>query len=268
MTQQDNEFGARLRAWRKFRGLSQQNLALDVGLSERHVSFLETGRARPSPQSIERLAQVLDVPMRDRNDLHVSAGFAPAHSDAPSSVPDALYERAIAHMLKKHDPFPAFVFDRWWQLIDANITGRVMAPELKDGPVDMVELMLNPKNNAADMLNNYRDLVAIFFIRLRRDALQHPQDERLAEVLARATRYGEQQGLLANDAAQDIATSITISPQIITPSGDVVETCTLISRFDNVGVLGLDELRVELNYPMTQTGETFFETLYQKGIAN
>src|SRR6478735_9013446 len=113
--------GPQLRRWRERRRLSQLELASRADVSTRHVSFVETGRSRPTPAMILRLAEHLDVPLRDRNALLVSGGFAPAYPEQPLTAPSmAVVNDAVNAVLEAHQPFPALVVDRQWNLVAAN----------------------------------------------------------------------------------------------------------------------------------------------------
>src|SRR6476646_7103876 len=113
--------GPLLRDWRLRRRMSQMDLALEAGVSTRHVSFVETGRSRPSPEMVLTLAEQLEVPLRDRDALLLAAGYAPAHRardlDAPEMQP---VREAIELSLKGHEPYPAAVVDRSWNLVAGN----------------------------------------------------------------------------------------------------------------------------------------------------
>jgi transcriptional regulator with XRE-family HTH domain len=113
--------GSMLRDWRRRRRLSQLDLALEAGVSARHLSFLETGRSKPSREMVLHLADQLDVPLRDRNQLLLAAGFAPAyaerHIDAPELAP---VREALDRVLTGHEPYPAAVVDRLWNLVAGN----------------------------------------------------------------------------------------------------------------------------------------------------
>jgi transcriptional regulator with XRE-family HTH domain len=117
----DPDFGRRLRQWRTARRLSQLELAVEAGVSARHVSFLETGRSRPSREMVERLAVVLDVPLRSRNELLLAAGLAPRHAARPFDDPDlAPVRRGVEFLLAAHEPYPAFVLDHKLDVVLAN----------------------------------------------------------------------------------------------------------------------------------------------------
>jgi transcriptional regulator with XRE-family HTH domain len=150
--------GAMLREWRQRRRLSQFELALEAGVSARHVSFVETGRSRPSAEMVLHLAERLEVPLRDRNHLLLAAGYAPAFAqrelDAPEMGP---VREAIEQVLRGHEPYPALVVDRHWGLVSANrplggLLGGVVA-HLLEPPVNVLRLSLHPEGLAPRILN-------------------------------------------------------------------------------------------------------------------
>jgi transcriptional regulator with XRE-family HTH domain len=116
-----NRLGDLLRHWRNIRGKNQLDLSLETGLSQRRISFIESGRSVPSCQTLMNIAQVLDVPLRDRNVLLLSAGYAPAYSEAAwNSGQMQSVTRALEHILRQHEPFPALVMDRYWNVLMTN----------------------------------------------------------------------------------------------------------------------------------------------------
>jgi transcriptional regulator with XRE-family HTH domain len=151
-------FGALLRQWRDRRRVSQLDLALDAGVSARHVSFLETGRSRPSRDMVLRLAERLDVPLRDRNPLLLAAGYAPAYERRPLDDPDlAAVREAVELILAGYEPYPALVVDRGWDLVAANSSLGVLIadvpPELLRPPVNVLRLSLHPDGLAGRITN-------------------------------------------------------------------------------------------------------------------
>jgi len=150
--------GEHLREWRQRRHLSQLDLAVDAEISARHLSFVETGRAAPSREMVMRLAERLDVPLRERNVLLVAAGFAPAFPQRSLDDPMLKSARqAIDLVLKAHEPNPALAYDRHWNLVTAN---RMVAP-LLDGiperllrqPFNVLRLAFHPEALAARTVN-------------------------------------------------------------------------------------------------------------------
>src|ERR687892_1665073 len=115
------EVGPQLRDWRQRRRMSQLELALEAGVSARHLSFLETGRSKPSREMVLHLAEELEVPLRDRNQLLLAAGYAPEYTERTIDSPEmAPVREALDAILTGHEPFPALVVDRWWNLVTAN----------------------------------------------------------------------------------------------------------------------------------------------------
>jgi transcriptional regulator with XRE-family HTH domain len=141
--------GTLLKDWRRRRRLSQLDLALEAGVSARHLSFVETGRSKPSREMVIHLAEQLEVPLRDRNQLLLAAGYAPAYGEHPLDAPEMAPAReAIDGVLAGHAPFPAVAVDRWWNLVAANeplglLTDGV-APELMEPPVNTLRVALHP----------------------------------------------------------------------------------------------------------------------------
>jgi transcriptional regulator with XRE-family HTH domain len=118
-------FGSLLRRWRTARGMSQLTLATEAGISTRHLSFLETGRAQPSREMVQLLAGMLDVPLGDRNALLVSAGYAPAYGERPLNAPELEpVRRALQFTLRQQEPFPALVVDGEWNIVMRNEASR------------------------------------------------------------------------------------------------------------------------------------------------
>jgi transcriptional regulator with XRE-family HTH domain len=150
--------GHLLRDWRLRRRLSQLDLAVEAGVSARHVSFVETGRSRPSAEMVMQLAEHLEVPLRDRNALLLAAGYAPAFAQRDLDDPEmGPVREALERLLRGHEPYPAVVVDRHWGLVAANrpvarLTAGV-APHLMEPPVNVLRLSLHPDGLAPRILN-------------------------------------------------------------------------------------------------------------------
>ena len=141
--------GPLLRDWRLRRRLSQLDLALEAGVSARHVSFVETGRSRPSAEMVLQLADHLDVPLRERNQMLLAAGYAPRYGERDMEDPEMQPVRdAIQRVLDAHSPFPAVVVDRAWEMIAANASVPLLiadvAPHLMEPPVNVLRVSLHP----------------------------------------------------------------------------------------------------------------------------
>lgn len=152
-TQEPSRVGPLLREWRRRRKLSQLELALRADSSTRHLSCVETGRARPSRELLLRLAEHLDIPLRDRNGLLLAAGYAPAYRESPfDSEPMAMVRSAVRAMLAGHEPYPAAAIDRMWNIVDRNgamslLMGAV-PPHLTESGGNVMRLILHPQGLA------------------------------------------------------------------------------------------------------------------------
>jgi transcriptional regulator with XRE-family HTH domain len=150
--------GSLLRDWRRRRRLSQLDLALESGVSARHLSFIETGRSNPSAEMILRLAEQLDVPLRERNRLLLAAGYAPAFEERGLDAPEmAPVHTAIQQVLDGHDPYPAIVVDRNWDLLAGNHAISLLTdgvdPWLLRPPANCMRLALHPDGLAPRIVN-------------------------------------------------------------------------------------------------------------------
>ena len=189
MTQRTS-VGEHLRDWRQRRRMTQLDLALEADISPKHLSFVETGRSRPSRQMVLLLAEHLDVPLRERNAILVAGGYAPVYPERALDAPDLVaVRRAVDLVLKGHEPFPALVVDRHWNLVAANAaaaTFLVDDPELIAPPVNVVRMSLHPRGLAPRIVN-FTEWRTHILDRLRRqiDATADPVLEALhAEVKA------------------------------------------------------------------------------------
>lgn len=165
-------FGRLLRGWRRRRSLSQLALAAEADISQRHLSFIESGRSVPSREMVLRLGKSLDVPLRERNVLLVSAGFAPVYRERGPDDPSVRSATAaVASILRGHEPFPALALDRHWTMLDAN---RAIDPfiagadeKLLRPPVNVLRLSLHP-DGLAPRISNFREWRAHLLDRLSR----------------------------------------------------------------------------------------------------
>lgn len=184
--------GHLLRDWRVARRRSQLDLALDAGVSARHLSYVETGKARPSAELVERLAETLEVPLRNRNGLLLAAGYAPRHHETPLEAPElARSRRAVELILEHQSPFPAFAANRYWDVVMANPALEAMLAALRGraprhanilhqifDPEDMRPVIANWEETACDLLRH-----------LHRDIADTPGDPRLPALLEEILAY-------------------------------------------------------------------------------
>lgn len=244
-------FGARLRQWREIRGLSQLSLATRASSTPRHISFLETGRSRPSREMVLRLADVLDVSLRDRNQLLQAAGIAPAYPEAALQAPELEpFRRAIDALLTAHQPFPALVLDGHAQVIAANRACTMLFGGDLTG-TNMIERYLTDPA-ARHAIVNWPDIAWAARARLRKQLRQAPLDEQLRSLVD-----------LAEAAVADLPSPAGAEHSLVAcpwfRAGDtIIRTIVVAARFDTAIEVTLDELRIELIYPQDATAEHFF----------
>ena len=184
--------GDLLREWRQRRRLSQLDLAIQADISARHLSFVETGRSRPTSAMILHLTEHLDVPLRERNSLLLAGGYAPAYPEHPLDSQElATVRAALRRVLSGHEPYPALVVNRWWELLDCNTPVGVLtepaAAHLLAPPVNVLRLSLHPDGMAPHIVN-LAEWRAHLLDRLRRQQAA-TGDPRLAELFEELRGY-------------------------------------------------------------------------------
>jgi transcriptional regulator with XRE-family HTH domain len=241
--------GELLRAWRHRRSLSQLELALEADVSSRHVSFLETGRAKPSREMVLRLAEHLDIPLRERNRLLVAAGYAPLYVERSLEEPEMTpVHRALDRFLRAHEPYPAVVLDRHYNLVSANdalgIVTAGVAPELLAPPANALRVTLHPRGMAPRILN-LTDWSAHLLHRLRRQAAltADPELEALHDELASYPGVSEQ------SPREDGSGSDIVLPLRLRAGDRELAFFSTVSTFGTPVDITLAELMIEAFYP-------------------
>ncbi|MGW0022822.1 helix-turn-helix domain-containing protein [Rhodococcus sp. NPDC003383] len=250
-TVQQESAGALLRHWRERRGLSQLALANLAGVSARHLSFVETGRSKPSRRMLLALGEHLDLPLRERNALLLAAGLAPAYPEHRlGDVPMAAVSDAIGRILTSHMPFPALVVDRHWTMIDANdaVTGLLAAcaPALVEPPVNVLRLTLHPEG-LAPLISNLGQWRAHLLARLRHQigATGDPELMRLHAELEGYPGDGTAEAGHA-DAGDSAALVVPLRLRVGDVELSLLSTTTLFGTPLDVTV---SELAIEAFYP-------------------
>ena len=251
MTATPRPVGDLLREWRQRRHVSQLDLALDAEISPKHVSFVESGRAQPSREMILRLAEHLDVPLRERNTLLNAAGFAPIYAERPLTDPALASARAAVELvLKAHEPFPAIAVDRHWSLVAANGAIAFLLEGVDDAlvtpPINVLRVSLHPKGLAPRIANLAEWRVHVLD-RLRRQ-VDASSDPVLADLLRELRDYPVPEPADRRPRAQRDYGGVVIPFELRTPGG-------ILSFFGTTTVFGtplditLSELAVEAFFP-------------------
>jgi transcriptional regulator with XRE-family HTH domain len=241
-------FGVLLRRWREQRRMTQTDLALAAESSTRHLSCLETGKAQPSREMITRLAEYLDIPLRDRNTLLLAAGFAPAFSERSVAELEPA-KTAIDSVLQAHKPYPAFAVDRHWNVVLSNSA----LPQLYEGcsadllrkPVNAVRLVLHPEGMGS-CIANFAAWRAHTMHLLRRQ-LEARADPVIRGLLAEVAGYPvppDSEAFDEFDASERLATPLRISTRF-----GVVSFLNTVTVFGSPHDLTLAELALEMLFP-------------------
>ena len=241
--------GELLRSWRQRRSLSQLELALDADVSSRHVSFLETGRARPSREMVLHLAEHLEVPLRDRNALLLAAGYAPLYGERSLQEAEmAPVRQAIDRFLRAHEPYPAVVVDRHYHLVAVNDATHVLtdgvAPELLEPPANGLRLTLHPRG-MAPRIANLEEWSAHLLQRLRRQA-SVTGDRELEALYAELAGYP---GVAVEPPREHAAAADIVLPLRLHDGEHELAFFSTISTFGTASDVTLAELAVEAFYP-------------------
>jgi transcriptional regulator with XRE-family HTH domain len=249
--------GPLLRDWRGRRRLSQMELALEASVSARHLSFVETGRSKPSRELVLQLAEHLDVPLRERNALLLAAGYAPAYGQRPlGDEAMAPVREALERLLEGHEPFPAVAVDRQWELVAANEPALALltdgvAPELLEPPANTLRVSLHPQGLAPRIVNLGEYSAHLLELVAREAAATG--DPALATLYAELSSYP---GVSSHPPAPDPAASLFIPLRLRAPGGAELSFFSTIARFGTALDVTVAELSVESFFPADEATAT------------
>jgi transcriptional regulator with XRE-family HTH domain len=245
----DTPIGVLLREWRERRRRTQLDLALDAGISARHLSFVETGRSRPGAQVILAIAEHLELPLRERNRLLLAAGHAPAFPDRSLEDPEMKpTKRALEGILSQHEPYPAMVIDRHWDLVSANraasVLARMIDPSLLTAPVNVMRAGLHP-DGLSRWIVNLGEVRSYFISRLRRQ-IDATADPELIALMGEVSGYPSPE----QDASAERDDGSGAGPiKIRAPDGSEYSFLGMFATFDAPFDVASSELAIELAYP-------------------
>jgi transcriptional regulator with XRE-family HTH domain len=244
--------GELLRHWRGVRHLSQLALAGAVATTQRHLSFIESGRSQPSRAMVLRLARVLDIPIRERNQLLLAAGYAPLYREAGFAGEEAAQVRAaVERILDAHEPYPAVVMDRHWNVVTANSAagsffGWLLGDRELEEPANVIRLMFDPEGMRA-FVRNWEDIAEALIQRVHREAVGGFPDAETVALLEQALGYP---GVPTEWRTPDFRT-----PPLPVVPVDWEKGGLALSYFSTVTTLGtpqdamLQEIRIESFFP-------------------
>jgi len=244
-----HQLGELLRYWRQERGKSQLDLSLDTGISQRHLSFVESGRSAPSRDFLSIVSDALNIPLRERNVLLLVSGFAPKYSEQSIDAEQmAVVTQAIDRMLHQHEPHPALVLDRYWNVIRTNeaaprFFGSFVDLEKRPRPRNLLDLMFDPAG-MRPFVEEWEKVAAGLLQRVRREAVGQVLDAKLQELLKRLREYPGVAALKPSLTPQS-----PVLPMVFRRGNECFSYFSLITTVGTPQCITAQELRVECMFP-------------------
>jgi transcriptional regulator with XRE-family HTH domain len=256
-----NELGALLRHWRDMRGRSQIELSIDTGVSQRHISFIESGRSIPSRQTLMDIAQGLDIPLRERNALLLAAGYAPIYSEGAWNAQEMQsVNSALRRILRQHDPFPALVLDRYWNVLMTNES----APRFfncfvdmaaRQGPRNMLRLMFDPQG-MRPFVANWESVAQSLIQRVYRESVGRVVDDQTRELFAALLAFPDVKAEWQTHKCLDVAPVTPVIPMSFIKDGMVLNYFSMVTTVGTPQTVAAQEVRIECMFPLDGATET------------
>jgi transcriptional regulator with XRE-family HTH domain len=259
------DLGGLLRHWRDLRGASQMGLALDAGISQRHLSFIESGRSVPSRQTLTSIVQSLDVPLRERNAVYLAAGYAPVYSEAPWNAKEMDgITRALDRMLRQHDPFPALVMDRYWNVLNTNASaprffGSFIDMVARKGPRNMLHLIFDPKGMRPFVVD-WESVARSLVQRVYREMIGRVLDEQTRVLLDELFAYPGVDASWRLRGSSGSAANLPMIPLSFSKDGKVLNYFSMVTTVGAPQSIAAQELRLESMFPADEETEKLHNT--------
>ena len=260
LKQPAGELGDLLRYWRNLRGKSQFDLSLDTGGSQRHISFVESGRSVPSRQILMEIAQALDIPLRDRNILLLAAGYAPIYSEGAWNAPEMKsITGVLERMLRQHEPFPAVVMDRYWNVLMANEStprffNSFTEMAVRKSPRNILHLMFDPER-MRPFIANWESVAKSLFERIYRESVGRVMDEKTKELVAALQAYPGVKVEWKSPKTLSAALAMPMIPISFMRGKRVLNYFSMITTVGTPQTIAAQELRIECMYPVDEETE-------------
>jgi transcriptional regulator with XRE-family HTH domain len=258
-----NELGDLLKEWRGIRGRSQLALATDTGISQRQISFIESGRSVPTRSTLMGIAQALEIPLRERNALLLAAGYAPLYSEAAwNSDEMKSITKALDRMISQHEPYPAIVMDRYWNVLRTNDA----APRFfncfidmaaRPSPRNMLHLMFDPKG-MRPFIADWEDLARTLIQRLHREAVGHTVDRKSRDLVTDLLAYPD---VPSDWRTPERLSTLPMVPMRFVKDGAAMSYFSLVTTVGTPQTVAAQELRVECIYPADDETEVLHAKL-------
>jgi transcriptional regulator with XRE-family HTH domain len=262
-----NELRMLLRHWRDLRGRSQLDLSMDTGVSQRHISFIESGRSVPSRGKLLDIAQALDIPLRERNTLLLAAGYAPIYSESAWDAPEMrCVAGALGRMLRQHEPFPAVVMDRYWNVLMTNdaaprFFNRFIDLAARPMPRNLLHLMFDPAG-MRPFIANWDDAAGSLLARVYRESVGRVVDEKTRALLAELLAYPD---VKAEWQAPKHSGAMPVIPLGFIRDSAVLNYFSLVTTVGTPQTIAAQELRIECMFPADEVTERHHLELMERG---
>ena len=254
--------GRILKTWRGMRGLSQIELSLDTGISQRHLSFIESGRSAPTRQTLMVVADGLRMPYRERNQLLLAAGYAPIYTEESwDAASFAIVRHALEGMLAQHEPFPALVMDRYWNVVMANEATRTMLGSFVDldrwsRPRNILQMIFDPQC-LRPFVADWERFSAAMLQRVRREAVGGVIDEGTQALIDSLKAYPD----VAEALSDGDAPELPVIPFTLTDPSHRLSYFSLVTTVGSPRSPSPQELRVECMVPVDEATKAWHLTL-------
>jgi len=261
--------GELLRQWRARRGKSQLELSLDAGVSQRHISFIEIGRSVPSRPMLIDLAAALDMPLRDRNTLLLAGGYAPIYADGAWDGPEMrAITRALERMLRQHEPFPALVMDRYWNVLMTNqaaprFFGQFCDLSARPSPRNMLELMFDPEG-MRPFIADFPAVAESLIQRVYRESVGRVVDDRTKTLLASLFAFPD---VDPPSVTPSVQAAMPVIPLSFIRDGRRLNYFSMVTTVGTPQAVAAQELRIECMFPADEEAEALHAVLLGGGAA-
>jgi transcriptional regulator with XRE-family HTH domain len=255
----ESGLGSLLRSWRDMRGKSQFDLALDTGVSQRHISFIESGRSTPSREKLMDIAEGLDVPLRERNILLIAAGYAPLYVEGGLDAPEMeSILKALKRVLHQHEPFPAFVMDRYWNVVMANdaaptFFGTFIDMTTRPTPRNLLHLMFDPEG-MRPFVADWEAVSESLLARIHRESIGRAIDAKTNDLIAALLSYSGGPRRPARTVTT-FAPPVPMIPIGFVKDGRILSYFSMITTVGTPQTIAAQELRIECMYPTDEATE-------------
>ena len=255
-----NELGPLMRYWRGKRGKSQLEVSFDTGISQRHISFIESGRSNPSRQAVIDISQALDVPLRERNMLLQAAGYAAVYSDSPLDASEMQsLRKALERMLLQHAPFPAIVMDRYWNVLMRNDSALrffngFIDMSARTGPGNMLHLIFDPEGMRPFVVN-WEQTARSLIQRVYHESIGRVVDEKTEELLQSLHAYPDVEEDWKTSGQIAMTPNAPVIPLSFIKGGTVMNYFSMVTTVGTPQTISAQELRIECMFPADEDTE-------------